>query len=191
MFYWFNHHFGLLINLLSNLWCIFVRVFPSQLSISTVFQGAHSSHPPCVRTSHSPSLTHCSSHTLATDKVILLVSMWNHSQGINIRPTAGTPTPNNLRSNLDFLPGRSTDMLAGLTSSTLLELEGGSDDKLCPLILFWTFSHLSWSLVLSSLHDVFCMPNLLPSQGSFSISYPHTGTMCKSIVRSLGEEFLL
>jgi len=40
--------------------------------------------PLCVRTSHTPSLTHGISHTLATDRVILLTSMRHHSQGITL-----------------------------------------------------------------------------------------------------------
>jgi len=104
---WFNHHFRLSTALLSSLWCIFAHVFPSQLSIDTSCQGAHSSQPTFVRTFHSPSLTRCSSHTLVTDRVNLIASMWHHGQGITLRPTVGTPTPNSLRSNWDFLPGRS------------------------------------------------------------------------------------
>jgi len=65
-------------------------------------------------------------------------------------------------------------MLAGPAPSTFLALEGGLDDKLHPLILFWTFAYLSWSLGLSTLHDVFCMPNLSTSRGSFLISCLHT-----------------
>ena len=52
-----------------------------------------------VGTSHTPSLTHYISHTLSTDRVILLAFVRNHSQGIIIQPTARTPTPNFLRSN--------------------------------------------------------------------------------------------
>ena len=63
--------------------------------------------PPCVRTSHSPSLTHFRGHTLATNIVILLASMRHRGQGITLRPTAGTPTPNGMMSNWDFLQGRS------------------------------------------------------------------------------------
>ena len=67
----------------------------------------HLTHPPpCVRTSHSPSLTHCNSHTLALYRVILLAFVQHHDQGITLRPIAGTHTPNSLRSNWDFLLGR-------------------------------------------------------------------------------------
>ena len=118
---WFNHHFGLPAHLLSNLWCIFARVFPSQLSTVTGCQGVHPSQPTCVRTSHAPSFTHYSSHTLATGRVILLASVWNHGQGISIRPIAGTSTPNGLRSNWDFLSGRSPYMLASSTLSTTVQ----------------------------------------------------------------------
>ena len=133
------HHFGLLANLLSILWCIFSHVFPSKPCTIIGFQGAHSPHPQLVRTSHAPSLTYCSCHTLATNNDILLASVRNCDQGITIRPTAGTPTPNGLRSNWDFLLGRSLGMLAGPTSSTFLVLEGGPDDKLSSHHLFWIF----------------------------------------------------
>ena len=115
---WFNHHFVLPTDLLSSLWCIFAHVFPSHLSTITSCQGTHSSQPTCVKTSHSPSLTHYSGHILATDRFILLASVWNLSQGIAIQPTAGTPTLNGLRSNWDFLLGKSLDMLAHLAPST-------------------------------------------------------------------------
>jgi len=115
----------------------------------------HSPHPPCVRNAHAPSLNYCICHNLATNRDILLAFVWNHSQGNTVWPTARTPTPNSLRSSWDFLPGRSPDMLAGLAPSTFLVLEGGPYDKLCPLILFWTFARLSWILSHSPLHDVF------------------------------------
>ena len=60
-----------------------------------------------VRTSHTPSLTHRITHTLAIDKVILLASVRHHGQGITLWPTARTPMPNGMRSNWDFLLGRS------------------------------------------------------------------------------------
>ena len=167
---WFNHHFGLLAYLPSILRCIFSRVFPFWLYAFTCFQGAHSPHPPCVRTAHEPSLNCCMCHTLATNKDILLASMKNCGQGDTIQPTIGTPRPNGLRSSWDFLPGRSREMFVGLALSTFLALEGGPDDKLCPLILFWTFAYLSWILLHSTLHDVFHMPNLSTSWGSFLIS---------------------
>ena len=113
----FNHHFGLLANLPSMLWCIFARVFPSKPSIVTGFQGAHSPNSPCVRTVHARSLSYCNYHTLATNIVILLASMRNCGQGITVWPTVGTPTRNGLRSNWDFLPGRSPNMLVGPTPS--------------------------------------------------------------------------
>jgi len=116
---WFNHHFEFLANFLSNLWCIFAHVFPSHLSTITSFQGAHSSQPTYVRTSHAPSLTHCSGHTLTTNTVILLASIWNRGQDIVIRPNVGTPTPNGLRSNWDFLLGRSSYMLVSPALPTI------------------------------------------------------------------------
>lgn len=73
--------------------------------------------------------------------------------------------------------GISLDMLVGPTPSTFLVLEGGTDDKLCPLILFRTFTYLSWSLALSSLHNAFRIPNLSPSRGSSFNSCPHIGMM--------------
>lgn len=109
----FNHHFGLPANLLSILWFIFARVFPFHPSTITCCQGVHSSPPPYVRTFHAPSLTHCSCNTLATNRGILLASVRNHGQGITIRPTARTPTPNGLRSDWEFLARRSPYMLAG------------------------------------------------------------------------------
>ena len=60
-----------------------------------------------VVSSRTHSLTLCISHTLATNRVILLGSVRHHSQGITSQPTARNPTPNGLRSNWDFLPGRS------------------------------------------------------------------------------------
>ncbi len=51
-----------------------------------------------VRASHTPSLTHCISHTLATDRVILLASVRHRGQGITLHPTTGTSTPNVRRS---------------------------------------------------------------------------------------------
>jgi len=40
--------------------------------------------PLYVRTSHTPSLTHCISHFLATDRVILLASVRHRGQGITL-----------------------------------------------------------------------------------------------------------
>ena len=60
-----------------------------------------------VITSHTPSLTSCISHTLATDRVILLAYVRHHGQGIMLWPTSRIPTPNCLTSNWDFLLGRS------------------------------------------------------------------------------------
>ena len=117
----FNHHFWLLTNLISILWCIFARVFPSKSHTIICFQGSHSPHPQCVRTSHAPSLVCCNNHTLSTNRDILLASVWNRGQGITVRPTAGTPTPNGLRSNWDFLSGSSPYMLVGPTPSTPVE----------------------------------------------------------------------
>ncbi len=75
-----------------------------------------------VGTSHTNSLTHYIIHTLATDRVILLASVWNHGQGITLWSTAGTPTPNGLRSNWDFLPGRSPWHVGG--SNTINQCMG-------------------------------------------------------------------
>ena len=85
--------------------CVFLAelgLIPFNLELTFTFLSLWS-----VRTSHTPSLTHCISHTLVTDRVILLASVQHHSQGITLRPTARTPTPNGLRSNCDFLPRRS------------------------------------------------------------------------------------
>jgi len=57
-----------------------------------------------VGTSHTPSLTHCISHTLVADRVIILSTVQHHGQRITLRPTARTPTPNSVRSSWDFLP---------------------------------------------------------------------------------------
>ena len=114
----FNHHFGLLANFLSSLWCIFAYVFPAKLRAVTSFQVAHSPNSPCVRTVHAPSLSCRSCHTLATNRDILLASVWNRGQGITIQSNTATLTPNDLRSNWDFLLGRSPDILAGLAPST-------------------------------------------------------------------------
>jgi len=170
MCHWFNYHFGLLVNLPSSLWCIFSCVFPSKLCVYTSFQGTHSFHLRYVGTIHEPSLACCTCHTLSTNKDISLASSYKHDQDDTVQPTVGTPTPNGLRSSWDFLSQRSLDMLAGPTMSTFLVLEGGTDDKLCPLILFLTFTHLSWILSNSHLCDVFHMSNLSTSQGSFLIS---------------------
>ena len=70
-------------------------------------------HFMCVRTAHAPSLTCRSYHILATNRDILLASVKNSSQGIIVRPTVRTPTPNGPRSNWDFLSGRFPDMLVG------------------------------------------------------------------------------
>lgn len=177
---WFNHHFWLLSNFLSSLWCIFANVFPSKPYIITGFQGAHSPHSPCVRTVHGTSLSCHNCNTLATNMDILLSSVRNCGQGNTIWPTAGTPTPNGLRSTWDFLLGRSPNMLVGPTLSTFMALKVGPDDKVCPLILFWTFSYLSWILTLSTFHDVFCMSSLSPSRGSFLISCLNTHMMVKA-----------
>lgn len=177
---WFNHHFGLLVHLASSLWCIFARVFPSKLCISTGFQGVHLFHFPCVRTIHAPSLACCAGHALATNKDILLASTHNHGQENIARPIIGTHTPNGLRSSWDFLPGRSPDMLVGLALLAVLVLEGGLDDKMSPHILFWIFSCLSWISLDSSLRDVYPMLNMSTSWGSFMISCWNSRTMVKA-----------
>lgn len=51
-------------------------------------------------------------------------------------------------------------MLVGPAPSTFLALERRLDEKLCPLILFLTFAHLSWNIAHSTLHDVSHMANL-------------------------------
>lgn len=54
-------------------------------------------------------------HTLASNKEILLSFACNHSEGDTVLPTAGTSSPNSLRSSWDFLSGRYLDMLVGQT----------------------------------------------------------------------------
>ena len=115
---WFNHHFRLLVNMLSFLGCIFAHVFPSKPRAIIGFQGVHSPHLPCARTVHAPSLTCHSYHTLATNRDILLASMINRGQGITVRPIARTPTPNDVMPNWDFLLGRYPYMLVDLEPST-------------------------------------------------------------------------
>jgi len=143
---WFNHHFGLSTALLSILWYIFARVFPSQLSSDTSCQGAHSSHPLCVGTSHAPSLTHYSGHTLATDRVILLASMRHCGEGITLRPTIGTPTLNDLRSTWDFLPGRSPWHVGG-SSTVNTFLQGYLEETFS----FFSYRFSSWIIFSSSI----------------------------------------
>lgn len=167
---WFKHHFRLLAHLLFISWCILARVFPSKLHDFVSFKGEHVPHFPCVRTIHAPSFACCICHTVSTNKDILLAFVRNCSQGNTIRPTAATPTTNGMRSSWDLLPGRSPDTLAGPSPSTFLVLEGGLDDKLCPLILFWIFTHLSRISLHAPLHEIFCMPNLSTSRESFVIS---------------------
>ena len=85
--------------------CVFLvelGLIPFNLELTFTFLSLWS-----VGTSHTHSLTNCISHTLATVRVILLSSVWHRSQGITLRPTAGALKPNGLRSNWDFLPGRS------------------------------------------------------------------------------------
>lgn len=71
-------------------------------------------------------------------------------------------------------------MLADPTPSTFLALEGGPDDKLCPLIKFWTFAYLSWSLEFFFPRGVFRIVKISPSRKSFSISCPLTHMMVKA-----------
>lgn len=66
--------------------------------------------------------------SLAPNITPLLLTMTSYSRlrattvkAIPYYPTAVTPTKNDLRSNLDFLPGRSFDMLAGSAPSTVLK----------------------------------------------------------------------
>ena len=86
--------------------CPLCCVFLSELGlISFNLELTFTSFPfRSVGTSHTPSLTHYISHTLATDIVILLASVRHHDQGITLQPTAGTPTPKGLRYNWNFLP---------------------------------------------------------------------------------------
>jgi len=71
----------------------------------------------CVITLHTPSLTCCACHTLATNKYILLTFACNSGRVDTVRPTARTVATNGLRSSWYFLPRRSPDMLAGPTLS--------------------------------------------------------------------------
>lgn len=75
-------------------------------------------------------------HALSSNKDMLIRSTHNHSEGNIVLPTTRNPTPNDPMSSWDFLPRRSPNMLAGLTPSTFLALEGGPNDKLSPQNLF-------------------------------------------------------
>jgi len=176
---WFNYHYGSLVSLTSSWWGIFAHLFPSNLHVSIGFQGVHLFHLPCVRTLHAPSLACRASHTLATNKEILLAFVCNRGQGDTVWPIARTPTPNGLRSSWDFLPRRSLDILAGPVPSTFLALERGPDDKLCPYISGLIFAYLSWILLDSSLRNVSLMPRILTSRGSFLISCLNSHIMVK------------
>jgi len=84
--------------------CVFLAelgLIPFNLELTFTFLPLWS-----VGTSHTLSLTHYISHTLSTNIVILLSSLRHHGQGITLRPTVGTPTQNNMRSNWNFLLGR-------------------------------------------------------------------------------------
>jgi len=70
-------------------------------------------------------------------------------------------------------------MLAGPAPSTFLVLEGGPNDKQCPLIQFWTFAYLSWNLAFFFPWGVFRIVKMSPSRGSCSISCPLTRMMVK------------
>jgi len=56
-------------------------------------------------------------NTLSSDKDITLTSVCYHSQGIALLSTAGTPTPNGLRSSWGLQPRRSPDVLVAPTPS--------------------------------------------------------------------------
>jgi len=140
------------------------------------FPRAHSPHPPCVRTTHAPSLTCCICHTLATNRDILLASVCNRDQGDTIWAIVVTPTPNSLRSSWDFLPGRSPNMLAGPTPSAFLVQEGGPDDKLCPLIMDsitlippWCLSHAE---PLNITRDFFDLLSEITYDGEGKVAWP-------------------
>lgn len=71
-------------------------------------------------------------------------------------------------------------MLAGPAPSTCLALEGGPNDKQCPLIPFWTFVYLSWILAFFFAWGVFRIVKMSPSRGIFSISCPLTHMIVKA-----------
>jgi len=87
-------------------------LIPFNLELTFTFLSLRS-----VGTSRTHSLTLCINHTLTTDRVILLASVWHCGQGITLRPTARTPTTNGLRFNWDFLLRRSPWHVGG--SSTV------------------------------------------------------------------------
>ena len=97
-----------------------------------------SSQTSYVRTSHTPSLTHCNSNILATDRDILLASVWHHGQGSTIRTTVGTRTPNGLRFWLGLLTREIPLHVSKYSTINILILERGWDDKLSAHICFET-----------------------------------------------------
>ena len=76
-------------------------LIPFNLELTFTFLSLRS-----VGTSRTHSLTLWINHTLATNRVILLAFARQRGQGITLRPTTRTPTPNGLRSNWDFSLGR-------------------------------------------------------------------------------------
>jgi len=70
-------------------------------------------------------------------------------------------------------------MLAGPAPSKFLVLEGGPNDKQCPLIQSWTYAYLSWSLALFFPWVAFRIMNMYLSWGSYSISCPLRHMMVK------------
>ena len=86
---WLLHSSGLIHRICAcPLCCVFLAklgLIPFNLELtftSFPFRG--------VGTSYTPSMTHCISHTLAADRVILLASMQHRGQGITLRSTAWT-----------------------------------------------------------------------------------------------------
>ena len=92
-----------------------------------------------VRTSHTPSLTHCISHTLAIDRFILLAFARYHDHDSTLRATVRTPIQNSLSLIRTSYWGDPPDILAGPTPSTFLTLEGG---LMKSYVLSSSFEHL-------------------------------------------------
>ena len=103
--------------LASSIWCHSPCVFLSRCVLLQASKGHTSFYTMCVRTP-CISLDSLQGHALASDKDILLTSVLYRNQCIALIPIVGTPTPNSLRSNWDFLLGRYPYTLVGLALST-------------------------------------------------------------------------
>jgi len=92
---WFNPSLWIVDYFAFQLVCSFQVAYYYRLLRDTLPFPLYALEPPCI------SLDSLQGHTLFSDKDITLTSMRYHSQGIALLPTAGTPTPNGLRSSWD------------------------------------------------------------------------------------------